>query len=114
MTIGTKLYTKLFGLLVGKDKFGNSYYTGKRTDSFGRKKRWVIYKGKNDPTIVPPAWHGWLHYTTDKILNDNYAWQKDAMPNQTGTKNAYLPKGHVLKGGHRAKATGDYQAWRPE
>ena len=32
----------------------------------------------------------------------------------TGTENAYLPPGHTLEGGKRAKATGDYEAWRPE
>ena len=36
------------------------------------------------------------------------------VPNLTGTKAAYRPPGHILKGGQRDKATGDYEAWTPE
>ena len=31
----------------------------------------------------------------------------------TGTDQAYRPPGHTLKGGRRAKATGDYEPWTP-
>ena len=31
----------------------------------------------------------------------------------TGTDLAYRPPGHTLMGGHRAKATGDYEPWTP-
>ena len=40
-------------------------------------------------------------------------WQKEHLPNQTGTKAAYRPQGSVLAGGRRAKATGDYEPWTP-
>ena len=39
-TIGTFLYTKFFGVFVGGDEYGNTYFT--TTDG---KKRWVNYKG---------------------------------------------------------------------
>jgi NADH:ubiquinone oxidoreductase subunit len=32
----------------------------------------------------------------------------------TGTPFAYRPAGALEKGGHRAAATGDYDAWTPE
>ncbi|MDP6219258.1 MAG: NADH:ubiquinone oxidoreductase subunit NDUFA12, partial [Alphaproteobacteria bacterium] len=35
------------------------------------------------------------------------------LPNLTGTKFAHRPAGHVLKGGKRAAATGDYEPWSP-
>jgi NADH:ubiquinone oxidoreductase subunit len=40
-------------------------------------------------------------------------WQTDHVPNMTGTANAYRPPGHVLKGGARDAATGDYEPWQP-
>jgi NADH:ubiquinone oxidoreductase subunit len=41
------------------------------------------------------------------------AWQKPHEPNLTGTDLAYRPPGHVLKGGARAPASGDYEPWVP-
>jgi NADH:ubiquinone oxidoreductase subunit len=43
-----------------------------------------------------------------------YAWEKDHQPNLTGTPLAYHPPGSVLRGGHRAATTGDYEPWTPE
>ena len=31
----------------------------------------------------------------------------------TGTNRAYLPAGALERGGNRAAATGDYEAWSP-
>jgi NADH:ubiquinone oxidoreductase subunit len=41
-------------------------------------------------------------------------WQKDHLPNLTGTAAAYRPPGHILQGGQRDKATGDYEPWVPD
>ena len=53
-----------------------------------------------------------------KALTDEAAksrpWQKPHQQNMTGTINAYRPKGHDFRGGQRAHATGDYEAWSPE
>jgi len=124
MTIGTRLYTLFFGEFVGRDKFGNRYYksrskkAGKHIGKPGTERRWVIYKGLKEPSKVPARWHGWLHYTTDDNPEENartaYEWEKEHMPNLTGTDAAYRPSGHVSQGGKRAKATGDYQAWQPD
>lgn len=122
MDIGTWLFTKLKGELVGSDRYGNRYYKergGKRNvRNNGRDRRWVMYNGTPEGSKVPPVWHAWLHHTTDAppVGTDGplYAWQIDHQPNMTGTPQAYRPPGSILKGGHRAKATGDYEAWKPE
>ena len=118
MTATTRLYTLFYGQFVGADQFGNRYFTEKKkAKGNARRKRWVIYKGIAEPNKVPPQWHGWLHYTTDAVPEPYYgprhSWEKPHMPNLTGTKNAYVPSGHILKGGKRAAATADYDAWKP-
>jgi NADH:ubiquinone oxidoreductase subunit len=113
MHLGTKIFTFLRGQLVGEDEFGNRYYRDKKADTTGKYRRWVMFKGLAEPSKVPAEWHGWLHYTTDKILEKKHSWQKQHTPNLSGTKFAYFPAGHKKKGGVRSKATGDYQAWKP-
>lgn len=117
-TIGTILHTWFCGRCVGTDEFGSRYYEAKKPDSSGRKKRWVIYHGSSEPSKVPAYWHGWLHYTTDKLPTDadrqRYAWQKPHQPNLTGTEQRYLPPGHLLRGNKRSvSASGDYIPWNP-
>jgi NADH:ubiquinone oxidoreductase subunit len=120
-TIGTLFTIKRRGVFVGEDSFGNRYYEAKDDrDSYdrGRKRRWVIYTGYAEASKVPPEWHGWLHYTWDEPPTvapvKRRAWEKDHLPNLTGTPLAYRPKGSIARGGERQRATGDYQAWRPE
>ena len=118
-TIGTRLFTWWRGEMVGEDQFGNRYYRekGKPTGPVGRERRWVLYKGRPEASKVPPAWHIWLHYTTDKLPNQQQAphesWQEEHLPNLSGTEFAYHPDGSIVKGGTRQKGTGDYQAWKP-
>jgi NADH:ubiquinone oxidoreductase subunit len=117
MTIGTRLFTWLHGELVGSDQFGNRYYLDKRTRGQKRERRWVIYSGTPDASKVPPEWHAWLHRMVvappSGATPTRREWQKEHQPNLTGTGLAYRPPGHVLKGGQRAKATGDYEPWVP-
>lgn len=110
MTITTRLYTAVFGRLVGTDPFGNRYYTEKCAPKGRPAKRWVIYRGKAEPSKVPAAWHGWLHYTLPAPLPADASLH---MPNLTGTKQAYVPPGSLLGTGVRAPASADYQAWKP-
>lgn len=117
-TIGTRLHTWFKGRFIGKDEYGNRYYAERSKPTPGqRQKRWVIFNGRAEPSKVPPEWHGWLHYTSDVVPESSHAkrfrWQKPHTPNLTGTKHRYLPQGHMLVGGERAKATGDYEAWTP-
>jgi len=118
MKLGTILNTWFNAELVGTDIFLNRYYRSKRPTLSGRKRRWVIYKGKSEASSVPAEWHSWLHYTTDAPLSERAAksrfWQQEHKPNLSGTTEAYLPQGHEYLGGRRAPATGDYQSWSPD
>jgi len=112
---GTVLFTFAKGHLVGQDSEGNRYYVERRPPSDRREKRWVLFKDQTEASSIPPEWHAWLHYTSDAPLTGvaRMPWQKPHERNLTGTSQAYLPPGHDLRGGKRAKATGDYQAWTP-
>ncbi len=114
--LGTRLATLFTGKFIGRDEFGNRYYEQSYGHRHGNKaKRWVIYHGIAEPSKVPAHWHGWLHYTLDApVTARRHSWQREHLPNLTGTVRRYLPQGHLLKGGQRAKATADYQPWKPE
>jgi NADH:ubiquinone oxidoreductase subunit len=120
-TTGIHFTTWRRGRYVGSDELGNRYYEARDDrDSYdkGRKRRWVIYKGYADASKVSPDWHGWLRYTFDEpptvepLLRR--AWEKDHLPNLTGTIYARRPAGAISRGGERQRATGDYEAWSPE
>lgn len=118
MTIGTRLFTWLKGERVGTDAFGNVYYRERGGKAGPRERRWVLYAGEAEASKVPPEWHIWLHHTVDTPPESRprtpHAWEQPHLPNLTGTAAAYRPPGHVLAGGRRAKATGDYEPWRPD
>jgi NADH:ubiquinone oxidoreductase subunit len=116
MNLGTWLFTRLNGQLVGIDHLGNEYYQERKVRPGRRVRRWVAYKGETEASRVPPEWHAWLHYTTDRPIQESARrpWSKDPVPNLTGTAASYRPPGHDYQGGHRARATGDYEAWTPE
>ena len=89
-TFGTRLQIFFSGKLVGKDKNGNKYYESKS----GR--RWVIYNGEVEASRIPHEWYSWMHFTKNKIESlhelKKYQWQKEHLPNQTGSENSYHPK----------------------
>lgn len=113
----TRIFTAVRGQLVGEDGFGNRYYQEKRAPTGRRRKRWVVFKGEVEASRVPPEWHAWLHHTIDRPPPEggvpHRPWQKPHEPNPTGTEKAYLPPGHLLAGGRRDRATGDYEPWTP-
>jgi NADH:ubiquinone oxidoreductase subunit len=125
MSIGTKLFTWLNGEQVGVDQFGNRYFRERRRRVLqrgggreSRERRWVLYDGVVEASRVPPGWHAWLHHTVDAVPDTRgprkYPWEKEHLPNLSGTPHAYRPPGSVLSGGRRAPATGDYEPWQPE
>lgn len=117
-TIGTALFNWRNGIEVGTDAQGNRYFKGRKPLPDGRERRWVIYNGANDASRVPAEWHGWLHGAFDDVpesrLPPPKMWEVDYTPNATGTGGAYLPQGALQRGGKRASATGDYEAWSPD
>ena len=126
---GTNSFFTLFhtwrkGELVGEDAYGNRYYrekgsrTGRRASDARRERRWVVFSGEVEPTRVPPGWVGWLHGRIKDAPSDTPlaapSFEREPLPNLTGTTEAYLPPGAMQRGGVRSEATGDYEAWRPE
>jgi len=124
VNVGTWLFTRVYGVPVGSDEFGNRYFRAKPKRAltrgggfFSRERRWVIYSGVPEASRVPAMWHAWLHHSSNDVPPVGGVvkrpWQKEHLPNQTGTALAYYPPGSVLRGSHRAKATGDYEPWTP-
>lgn len=122
-TIGTSLFSAMNGEKVGTDAQGNEYYRSKKKTAAngpfdGRERRWVIYNGANDASRVPAEWHGWLHGSYDALPESHLPppriWEVDYTPNLTGSAAAYRPQGALERGGRRAAATGDYEAWTPD
>jgi NADH:ubiquinone oxidoreductase subunit len=106
------------GEKVGSDSLGNTYYVDRRTKGTRKERRWVVFAGgESDASRVPPEWHGWLHHQVKDLPSGDspyrQRWQKEHVPNLTGTVGAYRPPGHTLEGGKRAPATGDYEPWTP-
>jgi NADH:ubiquinone oxidoreductase subunit len=119
-TFGTQWWTWLYGEFVGEDEFGNRYYRtagGKIDPTLGLERRWVIYNGVVEATMIPTGWHGWMHHLANVPPTQEQVtvrpWEKPHRPNLTGTPWAYRPSGSTLAQGRRPKATGDYKAWVP-
>jgi NADH:ubiquinone oxidoreductase subunit len=118
---GVRGHIRRHGQLVGEDEFGNKYYESKTDfDAYdpGRKRRWVVFNGYAEASKVPPDWHGWLHYTFDEPPTKapllRRAYEKDHVPNLSGSLGAWRPPGSIARGGERSAAAGDYEAWSPE
>jgi len=112
-SLGTVLFNWSRGQKVGEDSFGNLYMSTKNGD-----RRWVMYKGSNDVSRIPPEWYAWLTRQIDDVPDRSLPppppFLKDPIPNLTGTPLAYRPSGALEQGGRRQAASGDYQAWTPD
>ena len=107
-TLGTFIYTLFTGKLIGRDQFGNKYYS----NSKGR--RWVIYKNNIEASKIPPDWHSWIHFLKiNKPSNEEkkFLWQKQYEENLTGTARAYKPEGSLTSG--FKKNMKKYEIWKP-
>ena len=118
MNLGTIIHTWIKGELIGTDEFGNRYYRSKHRNRWGREQRWCLFRESDEASKVPAEWHAWLHHTVDDPLThlstEMKSWQREHLPNMTGTGKAYRPVGHSSRHSARAPATGDYEAWSPE
>ena len=106
-TIGTFIYTLFFGKFVGKDEFGNKYY------SSSNGKRWIIYKNRVESSKIPAEWHLWIHFLTqNKPINNvnKFKWQKKHEENLTGTAKAYKPDGSLTS--DSKKDMKKYETWK--
>lgn len=110
-TLNTQIWTWRHGQKVGEDEQGNVYY--RNADD---TKRWVIYNGSIEGSRVTPDWHGWLHHTWDEPPTQkplaHKPWEKEHLPNLTGTDLAYAPAGSIRR--PEPVERSDYEAWTPE
>ena len=117
MSLGTSLYTLLYGNLVGMDDDHNKYYCNSKDFNNIVAKRWVIFSGNIEASKIPPHWHAWLHKTIDiPPLNykHQYSWQKKHEQNMTGTDKAYYPNSHPLSKSYNPdKIKSEYDSWKP-
>ncbi|MEL6506522.1 MAG: NADH:ubiquinone oxidoreductase subunit NDUFA12 [Pseudomonadota bacterium] len=119
-TFGTSLTLWAKGAkLVGRDEQGNRYFEEKKaTGPNGKTRRWVIYHGIAEASRVPPDWHGWLHHTYDTPPTEApfapMDWERQHLPNMTGTPMAYRPKGSLELSGKGGSVNSDYEAWSPD
>ena len=106
-TISTFIYTLFTGKFIGKDEFGNKYY------SSSKGKRWIIYKNKVESSKIPPEWHLWIHFLTNEKPSDNltkFKWQRKYEENLTGTKKAHKPEGSLIS--DSKKNMKKYETWK--
>ena len=100
---------------AGGDAGGQA--AGGRSDRLGLVPRPGAPAGEAEASQIGPGWHGWMHHRVDTPpVDENYKprdWQKPHVPNQTGTRYAYRPKGSLLNTAERPRVTGDYDAWTP-
>ena len=112
--IGTILYSLLNGKEIGRDQEGNKFYIHKKN----KKKRWVLYKKKIDPTSLEVEWQTWLTETIfneEKIRNDtNFKWQKSKKGNATGTADSYHPAKFSSKEEINIKKSNKDSIWKPD
>ena len=118
--LGTHILTQRKGVRVGEDVLGNVYYREAGAEDWRNERRWVVYAGEGEleASAVPAGWNAWLHKNREKAPSEEplliKAWESEHRPNPSGSDDAYAPKGHQRRGGERAPATGDYEAWSPE
>ena len=106
-TVGTFIYTLFRGKFVGRDQFGNKYYSNTKG------KRWVIYNNTVEPSKIPPEWHLWIHFLTinkPKDIKNKFPWQKQHEENLTGTIKAYKPEGSLAI--DSKKDIKKYETWK--
>ncbi len=121
-TLGTRIWTMLFGKRVGIDEVGNIYYRHRQRET----RRWVIYKGIIDASKIPAEWHAWLHNMVrmppisaqkngaqEKSGQEKTerAWFKPHLPNFTGTQKAYRRKPPARVDENLGIM--EYEAWQP-
>jgi len=106
-TVGTFIYTLLTGKFIGRDQFGNKYYTN------SKGKRWVIYNNNIEASNIPPEWYLWIHNLSVGKPSDkmkSFSWQKKYEGNLTGTEKAHKPEGSLAI--NPKKNMKKYETWK--
>ncbi|XP_039120710.1 NADH dehydrogenase [ubiquinone] 1 alpha subcomplex assembly factor 2-like [Dioscorea cayenensis subsp. rotundata] len=99
----SKLFSKFLGVfryrnLVGVDKAGNRYFTRtEKLDGVVKEKRWVIFKGEEDPTSIPVEWICWLNGQRKKAPTPQEMIELEARRERVKLNAALLKKEEEMK-----------------
>lgn len=75
------------------DKAGNRYFTRKEEiDGIMKEKRWVAFKGEDDPTSIPVEWICWLNGQRKKAPTPEEMMELEARREQIRQHVALLKK----------------------
>lgn len=94
----SKIFAKIAGFFtnrtpVGVDKAGNRYFFVKEElDGIMKEKRWVIFKGEDDPTSIPVEWICWLNGQRKKAPTSEEMMELEARRERVRKNVAFLKK----------------------
>lgn len=94
----SRLWARFSGIFInrtfiGIDKSGNRYFTRtEEIDGIMKKKRWVVFKGDQDPTSVPVEWICWLNGQRKKAPTPEEMAQLEARRERVRLNVALLKK----------------------
>jgi NADH:ubiquinone oxidoreductase subunit len=98
-----------FFKVVGRDRFGNSYYEREKCGKVARKVRYVA---GSDAASVPAAWDLWLRYAGERPTQEATAeTAEDFCGNLSGSALRNLPLGHPLR--RKRVIYSSYKRWVP-
>ncbi|CAL5202201.1 unnamed protein product [Lathyrus oleraceus] len=93
-----RVFGKIAGLFsnrtaAGVDKTGNKYFTrNEEIDGIMKEKRWVVFKGEQDPTSIPVEWICWLNGQRKRAPTPEEQIELDARREQVRQNVALLKK----------------------
>ncbi|XP_062077756.1 uncharacterized protein LOC133782455 [Humulus lupulus] len=119
----SKLFSRVAGFFsnrtkMGVDKAGNRYFARKEEiDGVLKEKRWVIFKGEDDPTSIPVEWICWLNGQRKKAPTSEEMEEMEARRECVRLNVALMKKeeeGRKLKEGSTRKGTSIGKAAGPD
>ncbi|KAL6544480.1 hypothetical protein OROMI_023342 [Orobanche minor] len=111
----SRLWARVAGLFsskafVGLDKTGNRYFA--RTEQIDgvmavllKEKRWVVFKGEDDPTSIPVEWICWLNGQRKKAPTPEEMAELEARRERLKMNVAFLKKEEEERKAKGGKAT---------
>ncbi|KAH7861507.1 hypothetical protein Vadar_027140 [Vaccinium darrowii] len=116
----SKLWKRIAGLfgnrsMAGVDKSGNRYFARTEPmDGVMKEKRWVVFKGEEDPTSIPVEWICWLNGQRKKAPTLEEMMELEAKRERVRLNVALLKKEEEEKRGIRPKAASTGKVGGPD
>ncbi|KAL0362277.1 UNVERIFIED_CONTAM: hypothetical protein Scaly_1182900 [Sesamum calycinum] len=116
----SRLWARFSGLfssraLVGMDKTGNRYFARtEEIDGVMKEKRWVVFKGEQDPTSIPVEWICWLNGQRKKAPTPEEMAELEARRERVKLNVALLKKEEEERKAKEGKATSISKAAGPD